>query len=218
LSPHLAIRIKLRSGVELFSHERGGEAGNLVFTGGANPISWRVCKLRELTRRSRGTVFTAAKQGGTIMKKPFIFFTAILFVFFGQAQVRTLLWSAADGKESWKTALIDISPETKPLIPSRCVVNSGTMKGTEIILVEVTGAVPDTVRISVFPNPSKGYFTVRANKTSSLLLVNILGDIVQNIELNEENNFTYAFNDLANGVYFIRDDRDRVRQRIVVSK
>jgi hypothetical protein len=58
---------------------------------------------------------------------------------------------------------------------------------------------------SVYPNPSNGEFTVKANAAKTLILVNSVGQLIKAVELNAENNYETKFRLQAKGIYFLND-------------
>jgi hypothetical protein len=70
--------------------------------------------------------------------------------------------------------------------------------------------------ISVFPNPNNGEFTIKSQKADIVNLTNELGQIVETIELNQQNNFSYKVNHLQSGIYFLIGKT--VKQKVIVSK
>jgi Secretion system C-terminal sorting domain len=74
--------------------------------------------------------------------------------------------------------------------------------------------------LSVYPNPNNGSFEVKGETEMQLTLMNELGQQVQTLQLNSQNNFTVKLNDLSSGVYFLvgQNESGRVNQKIVVTK
>ena len=74
--------------------------------------------------------------------------------------------------------------------------------------------------LSIYPNPNNGEFTIETESAIHLVLVNELGQLIRNLELNEQNKFKADVKDLANGIYFISGENEnyKVHQKIVVSK
>ncbi len=69
---------------------------------------------------------------------------------------------------------------------------------------------------SVFPNPNNGEFTIRSQKADVVNIVNDLGQIIEAVELNQQNNFTYKVNHLQNGIYFLVGRS--IKQKVIVTK
>ena len=72
----------------------------------------------------------------------------------------------------------------------------------------------------VYPNPSTGDFKIQAQQAIDLKLMNALGQLIQNLKLEESNNYEVHVSGLANGVYFVTglSDEKEINQKIVVSK
>ncbi|HQQ94641.1 MAG TPA: T9SS type A sorting domain-containing protein [Bacteroidia bacterium] len=81
---------------------------------------------------------------------------------------------------------------------------------TATILIKVSACLgleenPGQERaFSVYPNPSNGSFTIRSAESMRLSLTNVTGQLIQEMELNAENNYTLKVTDLARGLYFIK--------------
>ncbi|MBA4239429.1 MAG: hypothetical protein C0448_01795 [Sphingobacteriaceae bacterium] len=70
--------------------------------------------------------------------------------------------------------------------------------------------------IHIFPNPNNGEFTIQSQKADVVTIINDLGQTVQKIELNQQNDFSYRVNSLQNGIYFLMGET--IKQKIVVTK
>jgi hypothetical protein len=83
--------------------------------------------------------------------------------------------------------------------------------------INENGAVLQSV--SVYPNPSKGAFSVSVDATITLQLINSLGQIIKTIDLNSTNHFIVEVENLSNGIYFLVGENEnlRVNQKIIVS-
>jgi GEVED domain/Secretion system C-terminal sorting domain len=72
---------------------------------------------------------------------------------------------------------------------------------------ELTNDAISTVRksevLTVYPNPSNGTFTIKANNEGDYYLMSESGLLVKAIKLNADNNFSFQVNDLPAGVYVI---------------
>lgn len=82
-------------------------------------------------------------------------------------------------------------------------------------------AVPNvptnTNKLDVYPNPSKGEFTVKGTAKGTYTVVNTVGQIVKTIELNASNNNSVTVTNLNSGTYFIKGTNG-VNQKVVVTK
>ncbi len=74
--------------------------------------------------------------------------------------------------------------------------------------------------LSIYPNPSKGDFTIASDREINLSLVNNLGQVVKTLSINASNNYKAEVSNLANGIYSIigDDGRQAIKQKIVVAK
>jgi len=59
--------------------------------------------------------------------------------------------------------------------------------------------------VSIYPNPNNGSATIKADKEEALIVSDELGRVLETIELNETNGFTYKIDNLKTGIYFISD-------------
>jgi hypothetical protein len=70
--------------------------------------------------------------------------------------------------------------------------------------------------ISVFPNPNNGDFTIQSQKADGINVINELGQVIETIKLNEENNFSFNVRGLSSGIYFLVGKT--VKQKVIVTK
>jgi hypothetical protein len=70
--------------------------------------------------------------------------------------------------------------------------------------------------VIVFPNPNNGEFTIQSQISDILNVTNELGQVIEIIELNQQNNFSYHVNHLQNGIYFLLGKT--VKQKVIVNK
>jgi hypothetical protein len=59
--------------------------------------------------------------------------------------------------------------------------------------------------VSVFPNPSNGNFTLKAERDMELQLVNELGAVIKSISVTKQSGMSVDVEDLATGIYFLKD-------------
>lgn len=113
---------------------------------------------------------------------------------------------------------------THPISYSYTDANNCT--GTSVISMTVSACTgineinSNSDLVLVYPNPSKGSFTLKAETALNLVLSNQLGQILKSIELNTWNNFEVNIDDLSAGMYFIFDQNlsSGIKQKIIVSK
>ncbi len=67
-----------------------------------------------------------------------------------------------------------------------------------------------------FPNPNNGEFTIQSQMADVVSLTNELGQLIEMIELNQQNNFSYKVSQLSNGIYFLVGKT--VKQKVIVTK
>ena len=91
---------------------------------------------------------------------------------------------------------------------------------SECVPVVLTGIITNTKNnvLSIFPNPSSGAFTIRASTSGNYSIMNELGQVVEQIQLNSANNYTVVINSLSNGSYYIvgANDNQFIRQKIII--
>lgn len=68
----------------------------------------------------------------------------------------------------------------------------------------------------VFPNPNNGDFTIQSQKEDVVNIINDLGQTIETIELNTQNNFSYKVNQLNNGIYFLVGKT--FKQKVIITK
>lgn len=70
--------------------------------------------------------------------------------------------------------------------------------------------------VIVFPNPNNGEFIIQSQKADVVNMTNELGQVIETIELNQQNNFSYHVNNLSAGIYFLIGKS--IKQKVIVSK
>ena len=78
---------------------------------------------------------------------------------------------------------------------------NGNYKYSNIISVNCSNE--NTSDFNVFPNPNNGAFTIVSSEMGIYIIVNELGQTVQQIAINEANNLQANINGLRAGIYFI---------------
>ncbi len=77
-------------------------------------------------------------------------------------------------------------------------------------------ATTNSNSVLVFPNPNNGDFTIQSQIGGVVNISNELGQVIETIELNQQNNFSYKVNHLQSGVYFLVGKT--FKQKVIVSK
>ena len=70
--------------------------------------------------------------------------------------------------------------------------------------------------VLVFPNPNSGEFTIQSQMADVIHITNELGQVIEVVELNQQNNFSYQVNHLQSGIYFLVGKT--IKQKVIVSK
>lgn len=71
--------------------------------------------------------------------------------------------------------------------------------------------------VKVYPNPNNGYFTIEAQKSREIKVYNNLGQLIQTINLNAQNNYSTEVKSFIEGVYYLKSEGISVR-KVVVTK
>jgi hypothetical protein len=71
-------------------------------------------------------------------------------------------------------------------------------------------------KITVYPNPNHGLFFVSTETTTSVYLINALGQVIQKLELSADNGFKAEVSGLASGIYFLNDVVNKSVTKVIV--
>jgi hypothetical protein len=73
--------------------------------------------------------------------------------------------------------------------------------------------------LNVFPNPNNGTYTIRANATTNLIIIDQLGREMKTVALNASNQFTADISGMASGIYYLvnREGQQTTHLKIVVA-
>ena len=91
----------------------------------------------------------------------------------------------------------------------------GKLSKTEVTFSTESVLETEFVNASVFPNPNNGEFTIRCNDMSRIIVYNVIGSIVKDIEVSADN---YVVEGLNPGVYFVNIrtyDNDIIKKVVV---
>lgn len=122
---------------------------------------------------------------------------------------------------------ISVIPSTySPIVYTvSSLANNGCVsKKTIAITVSKCTAIDDIeidgTKIVIYPNPNSGKFTIYSDANIVLELTNEIGQVMQQIELTEKNERKIEIQNMAEGVYFIKDNNSKQKSnyKIVVSK
>jgi hypothetical protein len=86
---------------------------------------------------------------------------------------------------------------------------------TEVTFSTESVLETEFVNASVFPNPNNGEFTIKCDNMSRMIVYNVIGSIVKDIEVNADN---YVVEGLNPGVYFVNIrtyDNDIIKKVVV---
>jgi hypothetical protein len=129
--------------------------------------------------------------------------------------------------QSPTTATIQVSPVdlNNPTIYSVTATDANGCKGMATIAVKVNACLgigqleKEQDLLLVYPNPSNGNFTVRANREMQLSLINQLGQVIKELSFTEENHFQQNVQGLSGGIYFIQGVRSEssIQYKLVVT-
>ena len=73
--------------------------------------------------------------------------------------------------------------------------------------------------LSIYPNPNNGVFTIQSTTEGIFFIINELGQTIQAVKLNSNNNYNITAKELSNGIYFIfgLNNNQLIKQKIVVT-
>lgn len=69
-------------------------------------------------------------------------------------------------------------------------------------------------KLTIYPNPNNGSFTVKGKEKESIIISNQLGQEIKTIYLSDKNNFSETISGLENGIYFLNGKS--TKQKVVV--
>ncbi len=74
--------------------------------------------------------------------------------------------------------------------------------------------------VSIFPNPNNGNFIIKTDTDMNLNLINSLGQVIQVLSLNENNNHQLYIEGLSSGIYFMtsKNNHGSFNHKVIVTK
>ncbi len=77
----------------------------------------------------------------------------------------------------------------------------------------------DAERLTVYPNPNQGQFTIESQWPGDFELMNAVGQVVDRFTLGAESGLSYEVKDLSAGVYFVRELKEHgALKRVIVAQ
>jgi hypothetical protein len=91
----------------------------------------------------------------------------------------------------------------------------GILSKTEVTFSTESIKENEFVNVSIFPNPNDGEFTIKCDNMSRIIVYNVIGNVVKDIEVNTDN---YVVEGLNPGVYFvnIKNNDNYIIKKVVV--
>ena len=91
----------------------------------------------------------------------------------------------------------------------------GMLSKTEVLFSTESVEENEFIAATVFPNPNNGEFTVKCDNMTHILIYNVIGSLVKDIEANAD---SYVIKGLNSGVYFIniKNERNNVIKKVIV--
>lgn len=116
-----------------------------------------------------------------------------------------------------------VSPSSTTTYTIEGVDGNGCKNGlTATVQVDICagleGLRDEATFVSVFPNPAGGTITIKIDAEAKLLLVNSMGQVCRELNLNHQNNNTLTVSDLEEGVYYLVNKDTKQNQKVVVLK
>jgi len=94
--------------------------------------------------------------------------------------------------------------------------NSSVFTQSVSLCTGIQEAIVNSNSVLIFPNPNNGEFTIQSQMADVIHITNELGQVIEVVELNQQNNFSYQVNHLQSGIYFLVGKT--IKQKVIVSK
>ncbi len=81
-------------------------------------------------------------------------------------------------------------------------------------------SVNSNLLINIYPNPNNGDFIIKTDTDMNLNLINSLGQVIQVLSLNENNNHQLSIEGLSSGIYFMtsKNNHGSFNHKVIVTK
>ncbi|MBA3901947.1 MAG: T9SS type A sorting domain-containing protein [Bacteroidetes bacterium] len=134
----------------------------------------------------------------------------------------TFQWFNCGGSDIPQATGISYTPTANGAYAVRITSDGCTDESScfEISTVGIQNNASTSSNLTVYPNPNNGRFYITADKAGDYNLMNGLGQLVQKIQLNHDNNFKTEVNEMAVGVYYLigYEGNQTVHKKVVVTK
>lgn len=97
--------------------------------------------------------------------------------------------------------------------------NSSVVTQSVSLCTGLEDLAQNELSLNVFPNPNNGTYTIRANTTTNLIIIDQLGREMKTVALNASNQFTADISGMASGIYYLvnREGQQTTHLKIVVA-
>jgi hypothetical protein len=209
------------SGADSYNWSNGGIGSSV----NVSPVSTTVYTVNGVSTVGSGTCASTATTQVTVNQLPVVV-AASTRTNICRFESTTLNASGAN-TYSWSTGSSSASIVVNPTVQTTYTLtgtDANGCKNSSTLLIRVFSCVgvnenlAASDAINIYPNPSNGEFNISANKSMNLILINELGQLVLELTLTAENNYTAEVKGLAKGIYFVnsKDANLQFNKKIVV--